>query len=189
VARAFGHAAWDGVRAHSLLLGYLFGDPVDPSVTTAPGAAPPSKDLKRLNLSSFEWTILRDPPHTYWLDVAWPLFGRYIGDIKTTAASVGAPTVLMVIPQMAQFDDEMRARTMADFRFSDAEVDWDRPQRQVQAQADQVGLPVLDLLPLFRARTDRADLYLRQDTHFGALGHQVAAQALANFLEHSGYLK
>jgi hypothetical protein len=145
--------------------------------------------LKRLNLSSFEWTILRDPPHTYWLDVAWPLFGRYIGDIKTTAASVGAPTVLMVIPQMAQFDEEMRARTMADFRFSDAEVDWDRPQRQVQAQADQLGLPVLDLQPLFRARTDRADLYLRQDTHFAALGHEVAAQALANFLEHRGYLK
>lgn len=189
VARALAHAAWDGARTHSLLLGHVFGEPVDPSVTTAPGASPPSKELKRLNLSSFEWTILRNPPRTYWLDVAWPLFGSYLDDIRSTATSVGAPTALMVIPQMAQFDDEMRARTMADFRFSDNEVDWDRPQQEVHTYADQLGLPVLDLLPTFRGRADRADLYLRQDTHFSALGHQVTAQQLEQFVRQGGWLK
>ena len=180
--KTIAHAVWDAARTHSLLLGHLFGEPVDPGVTTAPGASPPSKELKRLNVSSFEWTILRNPPRTYWLDVAWPLFGSYLADIQATAASVGAPTVVMAIPQMAQFDDEMRARTMADFRFTEDEVDWDRPQQQVHAQAEQLGLPVLDLLPIFRARSDRADLYLREDTHFTALGHQVTAQQLADFL-------
>jgi hypothetical protein len=85
-ARAIAHAVWDGARTHSLLLGHLFGQPVDPSVTTAPGASPPSKELKRLNVSSFEWTILRDPPRTYWLDVAWPLFGSYLAGVRATAA-------------------------------------------------------------------------------------------------------
>jgi len=47
---------------------------------------------------------------------------------------------------------------------------------------------VLDLLPILRARSDRADLYLRQDTHFTVLGHQVAAQQLAEFLERGGWL-
>ena len=187
-ARVIAHAVWDGARTHSLLLGHLFGEPVDPSVTTAPGASPPSKELKRLNVSSFEWTILRDPPRTYWLDVAWPLFGSYLADIRATAARVGAPTVVMAIPQMAQFDDEMRTRTMADFRFSAEEVDWDRPQQQLHAEAERLGLPVVDLLPIFRDRSDRADLYLRQDTHFTALGHQVAAQRLAEFLEGGGWL-
>jgi lysophospholipase L1-like esterase len=187
-ARLAAHAVWDGLRTRSLLLGRFFGKPIDPSVTTAPGSLPPSVQLKRLNVSSFEWTILRDPPRTYWLDVAWPLFGSYIAHIRATAASAGAPTVLMVIPQMGQFDDQMRARAMADFRFREDEVDWDRPQREVQNQAAAAGTPVLDLLPAFRARADRAQLYLREDTHFAALGHQAAADQLAQFLQSGGWL-
>jgi hypothetical protein len=52
-----------------------------------------------------------------------------------------------------------------------------------------VGVPVLDLLPLFRSMPDRANLYLRIDTHFTAYGHQVAAQSLAAFLEQGSYIK
>jgi lysophospholipase L1-like esterase len=88
----------------------------------------------------------------------------------------------MAIPEMAQFDDQMQARVMADYRFSEAEIDWDQPQRLLSAVADQTGIPELDLLPVFRARADRADLYLRLDTHFTALGHAVTAEALAQFL-------
>jgi hypothetical protein len=62
-------------------------------------------------------------PRTYWLDVAWPLFGAYLGDIRATAASVGAPTVVMEIPQLGQFDDTAHQRAMDDFQFADAEVD------------------------------------------------------------------
>jgi lysophospholipase L1-like esterase len=94
----------------------------------------------------------------------------------------------MVIPQLAQFDENAREREMADFRFQDDEVDWDRPQQQVQLQAAAHGLPVLDLLPLFRARPDRGDLYLRIDTHFTALGHAVVAEQLATFVEARGWL-
>jgi lysophospholipase L1-like esterase len=186
--RQLASAAWNGARSHSLLLGDLFALPVDTSVSTAPGAAAPSRELKRLNLSSFEWTILRSPPHMYWLDVAWPLFGSYLENIRATAAAAGARTIVMVIPQLAQFDENAREREMADFRFQDDEVDWDRPQQQVQLQAAAHGLPVLDLLPLFRARPDRGDLYLRIDTHFTALGHAVVAEQLATFVEARGWL-
>ena len=180
---------WDGLRASSFLLGKLFGEPIDPSVSTAPGMAPLAIEQQRLNLTSFEWAILRDRPRTYWLDVAWPLFGRYLSDMRATAAGVGAPMVVMAIPEMSQFDEQMRARTMANFRFRDEEVDWDRPQRDLAAVAHDVGVPVLDLLPLFRSMPDRANLYLRIDTHFTAYGHQVAAQSLAAFLEQGGYVR
>jgi lysophospholipase L1-like esterase len=182
------HAVWDGLRADSLLLGKLFGQPIDPSVSTAPGAAPLAVEQERLNLTSFEWTILREIPHTYWLDVAWPLFGRYLGEARETAASVGAPLVLVSIPDMSQFDEDMRARTMANFRFRDDEVDWDRPQRDLAAVASHDGVPMLDLLPEFRAMPDRADLYLRIDTHFTAYGHTVTADAIAKYLEDGGYV-
>jgi hypothetical protein len=77
--------------------------------------APLAIEQQRLNLTSFEWAILRDRPRTYWLDVAWPLFGRYLSDMRATAAGVGAPMVVMAIPEMSQFDEQMRARTVAKF--------------------------------------------------------------------------
>jgi hypothetical protein len=115
------------------------------------------------------------------------LFGRYLSDIRETAGP--APTLVLVIPDMAQFDERMRARDMYEFRFTDAEVDWDRPQRDLARQAERARLPVLDLLPLFRARPDRDRLYLREDTHFTALGHQVTAEVLATYLQAQSLLK
>jgi lysophospholipase L1-like esterase len=186
--RQTARAIWDGLRTDSLLVGKLFGQPIDPSVSTAPGAAPRAVEQQRLNLTSFEWTILREIPRTYWLDVAWPLFGRYLGDARDTAASAGAPLVLVSIPDMSQFDDDMRARAIANFRFRDDEVDWDRPQRDMATAAAADGVPLLDLLPEFRSMPDRANLYLRLDTHFTAYGHEVTAAAIARFLETGGYV-
>ncbi|GAC1322054.1 MAG: hypothetical protein NVSMB2_19240 [Chloroflexota bacterium] len=177
---------WEASRSTSLLLGALFGTPVDPSVTTAPGARPRASQMLQLNLTSFEWTILRDPPRTYWLDVAWPLFGQYLADITVTAAD--APVIVAAIPELGQVDDLAQSRTMDDFRFSADEVDWDKPQRKLAAQTRAVGIPLLDLLPVFRERPDPADLYLRLDTHFTALGHSVTADALTTFLEQGSYL-
>jgi lysophospholipase L1-like esterase len=186
--RATAHAVWDGMRANSLLLGHLFGVPVDPSVSTAPGAAPLALEQERLNLTSFEWAILRDIPHTYWLDVAWPLFGRYLDEARDTASSVDAPVVLMAIPDMSQLDDEMQVRTMANFRFTADEVDWGRPERDLASVAAGAGVPLLDLLPVFQSDPDRANLYLRIDTHFTAYGHEVTASTLAQYLEAHGFL-
>jgi lysophospholipase L1-like esterase len=187
--RRAGSDLWDAARSRSLVLGKLFGEPIDPSVTTAPGAAGPSAVQQQMNVATFEWTILRDPPRTYWLDVAWPLFGEYLTELRATADSAGARTVVLAIPDMSQFDDAMRARSMADFRLREAEVDWDRPQAQLLAQAQAAGVPVLDLLPVFRARPDRAQLDLRLDTHFSALGHAVVGQELARYLHQNGWLR
>lgn len=177
---------WQASRSTSLLLGALFGTPVDPSVTTAPGARPRSTTMLQLNLTSFEWAILRQPPRTYWLDVAWPLFGHYLSDIKSTAGS--GRVVVAAIPELGQVDDAVRARTMQDFRFTPDEVDWDRPQRELAAQAQALDLPLLDLLPVFREHPDRYGLYLPLDTHFTALGHSATADALTTFLEAGQYL-
>lgn len=77
---------------------------------------------------------------------------------------------------------------MCDFRFQDAEVDWNRPQEQVKEQIASLQISVLDLLPIFGERSDRDQLYLREDTHFAALGHQVVADALAKFLQQTDLL-
>ncbi|MBV9131221.1 MAG: hypothetical protein JO318_00890, partial [Chloroflexi bacterium] len=137
---------------------------------------------------SFEWTILRDIPHTYWLDVAWPLFGSYLADARDSAAQAGAPLVLVAIPEPAQVVDDMHARTMANFRFSDAEVDWSRPQRDLARVAGVDRVPELDLLQQFQSMPNRADLFLPIDTHFTAYGHAVTAQTIAQYLQDGGFL-
>ena len=181
--------AWDNLRSRSLLLGTLFGAPVDPSVSTAPGAAPPAAEQERLNLTSFEWTILREIPRTYWLDVAWPLFGQYLSDARNSADSVGAPMVVVAIPDPAQVDADIRARTMSNYRFTDDEVDWSRPQRELADQALRDRVPLLDLLPQLQALPDRKELFLPIDTHFTAYGHAITAQIIAQYVESGGYVK
>jgi lysophospholipase L1-like esterase len=183
-----GHWFWDTARTDSRVLGRLFGQPVDQGVSTAPGQRPPSKDQRKLNVSSFEWTILRDVPRTYWLDAAWPLFGSYLADIRASAASVGAPAIVLVIPEIAQVEPSQRARTMADYRFREDEVDWARPQRELLAQANGAGVPVLDLLPAFSDRADRDVLYLPIDEHFSALGHRATAELLADAVVARGWM-
>jgi lysophospholipase L1-like esterase len=183
------HWVWDTARIDSRLLGNLFGQPPDLSISTAPGSRPPSKDQRKLNVTSFEWTILRDVPHTYWLDVAWPLFGAYLADIRASADSVGAPVVVLVIPEIAQIEPTERARTMTDYRFRDDEVDWDQPQRELLAQANRASVQIVDLLPAFRARADRDGLYLPIDEHFSALGHRATAEILADAVVASDRLR
>jgi lysophospholipase L1-like esterase len=181
--------AWDASRSWSLVLGALFGAPPDPSVGTAPGSRPPSKDQRKLNLSSFEWTILRDTPRTYWLDRAWPLFGQYLSELRETADSVNASVLVLVIPQIAQVEPAERARTMADYGFREDEVDWDRPQRELHAQADSARLPVLDLLPAFQSTPQHDTLYLPIDQHFTTLGHRVTAELTAEAIVSRGWLR
>lgn len=182
-------AVWDGLRSRSLLLGLLFGTPIDPSVSTAPGAAPLTQQQQMLNLTSFEWTILRDVPRTYWLDVAWPLFGEYLANARDTAANTGAPLVLVAIPEPSQVDERLHGRVMASFRFSDSEVDWSKPQRALAQQALADRVPLLDLLPVFQSLPDRSGLFLPIDTHFTAYGHAVTAREISAYLQAGGYLE
>ena len=78
---------------------------------------------------------------------------------------------------------------MADYRFREDEVDWERPQRELLAQAMGAGVQVIDVLPAFRDRADRDGLYLPIDEHFSALGHRVTAELLADGIVARGWVR
>ena len=48
------------------------------------------------------------------------------------------------------------------------------------------GVPVLDLLPLFREGSRDRRLYWPRNTHWNAAGNRLAGQTLAEFLIESG---
>jgi hypothetical protein len=61
------------------------------------------------------------------------------------------------------------------------------PQRELRDFGDRIGVPVVDLLPAFRA-AHQSDLFLRKQSmsadpvHPSAAGHHVAGHALFQFL-------
>ena len=62
----------------------------------------------------------------------------------------------------------------------------DRPFRKLAAFATEHGLPFVNATGEFRAATEPAALYLKNDFHFSPRGHQLYAAILARFLaEHS----
>ena len=97
--------------------------------------------------------------------------------------------MLVAIPEPSQVDERMHSRVMANFRFSDSEVDWSRPQRDLAQVAASDQVPLLDLLPVFQSMPDRAELFLPIDTHFTAYGHAATAQDIAAYLQSGGYLR
>ncbi len=78
-----------------------------------PGATATQADQLRMDHSA------RSTTHV----VAGPGLGAvgfYLGQIQQTSARTGAPTVVIVIPHVGQFDTQARYRSMYDFRFQDA---------------------------------------------------------------------
>lgn len=136
-----------------------------------------------LNLSAFAWLLLPEYPDVYWVQLAWPLTERYLVQIKETAEADRARTVLMLVPDFAQFDRDAYQELLNEYGFHDGDLDLDRPQQEFRLRAGAHGIPVLDLLPAFRTHPRRGELYFRRDRHFTALGHQAVAQQLTAFIE------
>jgi hypothetical protein len=58
----------------------------------------------------------------------------------------------------------------------------DAPNRRLVRFLESKGVPVLDLLPAFRAEPDPEGLYLPLDRHWTVRGHDVATRATVPFV-------
>jgi hypothetical protein len=61
----------------------------------------------------------------------------------------------------------------------------DQPNRALAAELAHDGIPMLDLLPVFRAGTETGRLYKPQDTHWNIAGNELAARQIAAFVRRS----
>jgi lysophospholipase L1-like esterase len=128
---------------------------------------------------------LRDGPRQYWYEVAQPLTAQYVSQASAIAASVRAPLIAVIIPRDAQVDDAKLRVLMDRYRLLPDELDIDKPQRELLAATARLGLPVVDLEPIIRARPDSAQLFFPHDLHLTPAGHEVVAGAVADELEHT----
>jgi len=105
-------------------------------------------------------------------EAAWELTAALIREIRDEAASVGARTVLAVIPDQVQVETGV---TVLGLEPADYQV-----QAHVRAVCDGLGIPVIDLLPPLREESNRAGqrLYYPKDRHLNAHGDAVVARTL-----------
>jgi lysophospholipase L1-like esterase len=113
-------------------------------------------------------------------DAAWTVTERTLASIVRVARGAGARVVLVYVPAIHQVTDAGRAwlertgfewdpRTLVDTTFPD----------RLRRFGEREGVPVVDLLAVFRARRDARRLYFPEDGHWTPAGHAVAADAIA----------
>jgi lysophospholipase L1-like esterase len=98
---------------------------------------------------------------------AWDSTLRDLGSIFSYARTKGIPAVLVVFPYTFQFADPERLST---------------PQRVLSRYASEIGVPVVDLLPLLADAAERStphELFLDED-HLSEKGSRVVAELLAD---------
>jgi len=118
----------------------------------------------------------------------WEVTERALEEMRDLCRARGIPLLVVLVPHATQVDETLRARILAaDPGRARYRVDPDEPQRRLLALGERLGVPMLDLLPVFAAHADE-DLFLPMDhTHPNVRGNALMAEALTPFLrEHLG---
>jgi hypothetical protein len=136
----------------------------------------------------------RKPPQTQAdADEAWAITERLLDRMRDVAESQGATFVVMVVPTASA----VAQRGDAPIKDGDDEDDggddstrigFEDPHGQLAAITSRNNITTLDLLSALRKADNRTKerLYYRQNAHWTAAGHAVAADELHDFLAGQG---
>ncbi len=108
-----------------------------------------------------------------------------IGRIARGASVAGARTAIVLMPARFQLDDEEYERMRAVVEPAGYHMTIDGATDRFRAALSPLGLPVLDLLPAFRAAADPRAIFFESTVHLTPEGHRVAAGAIDAFLRAS----
>ncbi len=108
----------------------------------------------------------------------WQATEQALRQIQRECRAIDSDLLIVAIPTKEQVY----------WRFLEAGEQYDvsRPNRLLREFGQRAGIPVLDLLPAFRARSDE-QLYWSIDGHWNEGGHRLAAQTIHAWLDtHKG---
>lgn len=119
----------------------------------------------------------------------WSSSREVLANIVALARERGYPLVLVLFPMEVQLDEGALEYYRRELRLRvTAEALRGAPQQELQRFGASQGVPVIDLLPAFRAAGGGGGLFLRgrsmsaDPVHPSARGHQVAGHAIARAL-------
>jgi hypothetical protein len=111
-------------------------------------------------------------------EAAWARTDELIGKIAATTAAARARLVVAIFPGQMEVNATWEPQTIP------PDLDGRLPARRMTEICRRRGIPCLDLAPRFGARDgpDRANVCLRSDGHWNALGHLWGAEDTTRFL-------
>jgi lysophospholipase L1-like esterase len=140
-----------------------------------------SESYERGWLSIFDRTYVKE--QGYYL----PL--RLLSEIFALADTDKCKFLLVIIPWKDQLkEDDIYAAEIAYTGIPPERLDFHLPQNIVRRFCENLGIPVLDLLPAFKREKSRETLFFKHDCHWTRAGHRLAAEEIVNHLKQLGYL-
>jgi len=112
-----------------------------------------------------------------WRDESWEFVAEQLGVIRDLSDSVGARVVVLSVPFGPQYEQPLLSQERAYVT---------KPQRKMRHVCNELGIPLIDLFPLFEPEGG-AELFY-DFVHMVPEGHQLAAESLARNLEELGWL-
>jgi len=127
--------------------------------------------------------LIMQPPSTE-IASGWQMTQRLFEKTRAVAKDAGAELVIFMLPLAIQTSDIHLEQFLRSQGLEKNHIDVTAPQQVMQQWSRQSGIPVIDLLPNFRAWIhERGDtLFLENDGHWTKDGHHVAAETVADYL-------
>ena len=124
--------------------------------------------------------VSRQPvPH---LEEGYRVSRELLGQFREKTRELGLPLLIVLIPAEYQIYGGHFDETIKRQGLDPAELDLNLPDQRWTDMAEQLGLPVLDLLPIFRSHEGGPYLYMSLDGHLTREGNQLAGKAIAECL-------
>jgi lysophospholipase L1-like esterase len=138
-----------------------------------------------------DWTMEFTFPDLYVrprpeVDHAWKGLSLVLDKMQQLVAAHGAHLLVVNGTAKEAVDPQMFHHFVASRVATTAQPDRDRPNRRLGTVCAALGIPFLDLTPAFRRHPDPPSLYLKQNLHWTAEGHEIAARETARKIKSVG---
>lgn len=121
---------------------------------------------------------------------AWARTEAILAALRDDVAASGGRLAVIYVPSKIEVRERDWELTSAAYRVEGARWKRDAVRVWLGKAAARAGLPLLDLTPSLRVAESgwRGSTYLAHDSHWTRRGHEVAAQASADWLRQQGWL-
>jgi hypothetical protein len=116
---------------------------------------------------------------TYPSSTAWKETRDTLIQTAQAARAQGVAYVLAILPDQLQIEDAYQEELFRSPDVKREDYDFELPQKLLNQLGRELGITVIDLYPLFRARGRQGGLYLFQETHWNDAGNLLAGQTIA----------
>ena len=174
-----GNFDWRTLRIYQLGLQSLTAPAISRPVVSLAGQRTLDYETY-LRQSARRLAICRTPIDD-WMQQRWRLTTSYLDKIVRQCRRREIAVGLVLVPGEFQVSPTLCTTLRRRMGYQQNQLDLELPQRTLTGFADTRQLPVLDLLPYFRASSTSP--YRRHAGDWSECGHDIAAEVIGNWLQ------